>query len=335
MKIKGLTQKRGWFYYRPPQVDGLRPARIALRTKDPNEAAILALELKSKSDLAISSGRLAGEVQRYLAFKIESKAFTRATAQATSSTLRQFEIWIGNPRVSAITSSRIEAWRVHLHSQGKPDNSVVTYLRRVQGLFSWLLREGKIARSPFADVKAGKIRRSKRVLYCTREQRDQLIDTCPNEDLKWVLMAGFFLGLRRREIVEAVPEWFHSGLCQVTETPWYTPKDKESRIIHYGNRFEQFLAGYGSRSPWMLRPNKEHGRAIYRVETKKWIEQHGAEQGMPWLRHHVMRHTFATLHVQAGTPIPTVADWLGDSVEVTYNHYVAYAPNPSHINNID
>jgi hypothetical protein len=39
MKIKGLYQKRGWYYYRPAQKGGVRPPAVALGTKD-EEAAI-------------------------------------------------------------------------------------------------------------------------------------------------------------------------------------------------------------------------------------------------------------------------------------------------------
>ena len=36
--IKGLYKKRGFYYWQPPQKDGIRPKAIALRTKDYNEA---------------------------------------------------------------------------------------------------------------------------------------------------------------------------------------------------------------------------------------------------------------------------------------------------------
>lgn len=39
-----------------------------------------------------------------------------------------------------------------------------------------------------------------------------------------------------------------------------------------------------------------------------------------------LRHTFATWHVQAGTSIALVARWMGNSVQVCYDHYCAHAP---------
>ncbi len=335
-KIKGLTKIRDWWHYRPPQRDGIRPSRIALKTKDQAEAIRKALDLKAKSDLAISKGRLTGEIRRYLKAKEEQRAFTRSTIQSTSSALRQLELELGNPVITSVTTEHIQAWRAKLVADGKPDSSVITYMRRAQGFFSWLADSGRIADSPFRGLKLGKIKRSKSIAYCTKDQRNQLVDSCTDPDLLFVLMAGFYLGLRRREIVEAVPEWFRTpGLCEVSETPHYKPKDKELRHIHYGRKFSAFLEAYGQRSPFMLRPTKRHGQAIYRCDTRKALEGHGEDQGVPWLRHHIMRHTFATLHIQAGTPIPTVADWLGDDIKTTYDHYSAYAPTQAHIDNIE
>ena len=46
---------------------------------------------------------------------------------------------------------------------------------------------------------------------------------------------------------------------------------------------------------------------------------------------HVMRHTFASLLVQAGVSIYKVARWLGDGVEVVEDHYGHLAPKDSDI----
>jgi site-specific recombinase XerD len=45
----------------------------------------------------------------------------------------------------------------------------------------------------------------------------------------------------------------------------------------------------------------------------------------------VMRHTFASLLVQAGVSVYKVARWLGDGVEVVEEHYGHLAPKDSDI----
>lgn len=85
----------------------------------------------------------------------------------------------------------------------------------------------------------------------------------------------------------------------------------------------------------MVRPEVRHGRGNYRWDFRKPFEALTAELDMRWVTPHIMRHTFATLHIQAGTPLATVADWLGDSYQVTFDHYAAYAPTSQHIRNLD
>jgi len=52
MKIPGLSQKRGWWYYQSPQVDGIRPARVALRTQDKATAVRAALQIHNHAPAA-------------------------------------------------------------------------------------------------------------------------------------------------------------------------------------------------------------------------------------------------------------------------------------------
>ena len=45
--------------------------------------------------------------------------------------------------------------------------------------------------------------------------------------------------------------------------------------------------------------------------------------GLPDLRPHKLRHTFATQTLNAGVPITVVSKWLGHAnVSVTYNTYI-------------
>ena len=336
MKIPGLSQKRGVYYYRPPQVDGIRPRKVSLRTRDLSKALELALEMKKQSGWDISKGRLSGEIQRFLQAKESGGDYRPRTLETVRNTLRQFELWIGNPKVSAITSKHIVAWKEDMVSRGMSRSGMVAYMRRVQAFFSWLRKEERILTHPFEGVKIPAIKQTKAVSFCTRDERDRLISACDREDLLFCLMCGFFLGLRRMEIVEARPEWFAvPGSVQVTETSTYLPKDAERRVIHYGDRFANFLEGFGRPRPFMVRPEKRHGKANYRWDFRKPWEALTNRCGLAWVTPHVMRHTFASLHVQAGTPLPTVADWLGDSYDVTHRHYAAYAPSNAHIRNLD
>ena len=336
MIIPGLIQINGYYYYRPKQVAGVRPKRVSLRTKVLSVAIDKATHLDRTVGMANAPGRLAGEVDRYMVRRRAAGDYTRATAQATESTLAQFVKWSANPLVRNVTLPTLEAWQAHLVKAGRTSSTVATYLRRLQGLFSNLESRDLIVENPFSKFRCPSIKSSGSVSFCTRAQRDQLVESCEREDLRFIFMCGFYLGLRRIEIVEARAEWFRTpGVCEVAKTLTFLPKDKERRIIHYGAKFAEFLHEYGLKQPFMLRPDVSAGKSVYRYDARKPFVSHVEAQGFPWVRMHTLRHTFATLHVQAGTPLTLVADWLGDSYDVTHRHYVGYAPQAAHVSALD
>lgn len=336
MKIPGLGCRDGVYYYRPPQVDGRRPPRVSLRTRDLGEAINLALAMKSEHAAHYGKGRLIGEIDKFLAEREAGDELRPRTLETMRSTLHRFQLWAGNPLVSAITSAQIDEWKAHMVAEGMSRSGMVAYLRRVQSLFSWLHRTGRIGANPFSGVKVPSLRGVKSVTFCTREERDKLIALCDRDDLMFALMTGFFCGLRRAEIIEARPHWFRTpGLVEVAETETFRPKDATRRIVHYGSRFAEFLESYGLREPYMLRPDVEPGKSSYRWDFRRPWDELTRRAGLQWVTPHVMRHTFATLHIQAGTPLATVADWLGDSHDVTHRHYAGLCPKNSHRNALD
>jgi integrase len=341
--IKGLFQKRGIYYYQPPMVDGRRPSQKSLRTSHRATAIKRALELEQHHGIYNSRDRLSAEIDRFIAAKTRGGEMRRRSLESSRNTLQLFCRWADDPETGAVTKDVIEAWRDSMVERGMSDSGMVAYLRRVQSFFGWLKDQERITVHPFDGVKIPKIKRAQRITFCSAEQRDQLLETCDREDVRFVLMCGFFLGLRIAEIVEAIPLWFRvTGMVELTnhKVGFSNPRDEfklkdgELRTIHYNDRFRAFIEDYGLREPFMLRPDVARGKANRRWDPRRPYTEHCEAQGLRWVTPHVMRHTFATLHVQAGTPIATVARWLGDSVEVTYNHYAAYAPTPEHINNI-
>jgi integrase len=336
VKIKGLYQKREFFYFQPPMVQGVRPKPIALRTKNLHEAIRMATELRQRLSFDQDPDRLSHAIKRYIGEKRALQEMTRGTLEHTERFLERFAAWAGDILIAELSRSHIENFRLHLNEKGLKASTIVCQMRRLQGFCSWLKAKDKILRSPFEGVKLPTIKRTQAITFCTREQRDHLIECCDREDLHFILMAGFFLGLRIGEIIEAVPSWFRTpGVVELTETAHFQPKDKERRLIHYGDRFAQFLASYGLREPFMVRPEVRHGRGRMRWHCERPWKALVDSTELPWVTPHVMRHTFATLHIQAGTPLATVARWLGDSYAVTFAHYAAYAPTDAHIRNLD
>lgn len=338
MKIPGLSQRDGIYYYRPPQVNGVPAKRVSLRTKDLAEAVSLARELRMRASVQ-ESGRMSVEIEAYFRARQSREELSEWTVRTARSALIRLCNFLGDPLVADIGHKNIEAWDAECVARGLRMNTRRSYLAYFQAFFSWLRKRDKILVSPFDTFRVPSFRLRREIRFATREERDMLIERAREagrEDLLFVLHAGFFLGLRANEIVQARASWFRTGgVVELAETPTYVPKDKERRMIHYGPTFSAFLEEYGLREPYMLRPDITRANpGNYRVTLAHYLKPFVRDHGLGWISPHVMRHSFATHHVQAGTPLATVARWLGNSHDVCERHYAAYAPTVTHVNNI-
>lgn len=336
VKIKGLTEIGGWWYFRPAQREGRRPPRVALGTRSYEEAVKLALDLHRDRPVEFTPGTFAFEKERFLEVRRE-QVMSRWTLDSDASALKLFGVFLGvETPVALITARRVEGWLKELREAGKAAATVKTYLLRLHAFLAWLQERGVVARNVADEVKVPVVRKTRADRFCTREERDRLIEMCDREDLLIMLMLGFHAGLRLHEMVEARPEWLRfwpgGGEVCVMETSTFVPKDKEARRIPMNDRLHAFLRERTFEGPFVVRPDVGHAKHKYRWEPRKPLKRLVVAAGLPWVGWHSMRHTFATLLVMGGCPIATVAQWLGDGIEVTFKNYVGYAPVREHVN---
>jgi len=188
--------------------------------------------------------------------------------------------------------------------------------------------------------------------YCRKAERDRLIETLPENrpDLALVFWLGFFAGLRIREITQARTRWIdlEQGLISVQNSETWTTKDKAHRRIKMSARLQAFLRDYmelwpelkgADSSDFLLRPDKKQGKKCkgrnkrawrLRYDPRKPFKKHVTEQGLEWVSFHTMRHTWATLHAIAGTPLTTIARELGDDPKTTFDSYIGYTRHNEH-----
>lgn len=336
VKIKGLTCIGEWWYFRPAQKEGRRPPRVALGTRSYEEAVKMALDLHRDRPVEFTPGTFAFEKERFMEVRRE-QVMSRWTLDSDASALKLFGVFLGvETPVALITSRRVEGWLKELREAGKAAATVKTYLLRLHAFLAWLQERGVVARNVAEEVKVPVVRKTRADRFCTREERDRLIGLCEREDVLLMLMLGFHAGLRLHEMVEARPEWLRfwpgGGEICVMETSTFVPKDKEARRIPMNDRLHEFLRGRVFEGPFLVRPEVGHAKHKYRWEPRKPLKRLVAAAGLPWVGWHTMRHTFATLLVMGGCPIATVAQWLGDGIEVTFKNYVGYAPVREHVN---
>ncbi len=350
MKLKGLYRltHSGIFYYQPPQVGGIRPKPVNLGTKDEQIAVEKYHRAVADAQRQFAGGSVRMEAARFLAQRRSEGAHTERSSEESEADLERFAVFTGNPPLAAITGDDIEAYRVSLVARGLAAATIRSRLARIKALFSWAVESETIREHPGRGVKLPKAKATRTERYCTREERDRLLATVPEDrpDLACYLWLGFFAGLRKSELIEAHRDWVDlaGGVLHVRQTDTYVPKDKEDRTIRLGGRLKDFLARYlaavpAGEHPYLIRPDRGPGKKSKARGTKAWryrfdmeraFKSHVSAQGLPWVSNHTMRHTFATLHVIAGTPLGMVAKELGDDEGLVFRTYVGYSRHSGH-----
>ncbi len=356
MKLKGLYQKTdtGIWYYQPRMVKGVRPKPISLETKDPEEAAEAYFRVAQNAHREFSAESVRMEAVRFLRAKAASGQHTPRTTEQSEMVLEKFIALTKNPPIKAVRSSHILAFRDEMASRSLSPATIRASIGRLSAFFTWAVREGLIDDHPCKRVDMPRAVPTRTEKYCTKEERDRLISAVPADrlDLQLVLWLGFFAGMRRLEIVEAHRDWIDlaAGALHVKRTATFLPKGKRDRMVRISPRLGQFLAHYMEAvpavpgSPYLLRPDKLPGKVKgakgkkawrYRFDPRRAFNSLTEEVGLSWVHFHTMRHTFATLHAIAGTPLSVIAKELGDDQQLVFNTYVGYTRHGDHAGAVD
>src|SRR5205823_3145474 len=108
---------------------------------------------------------------------------------------------------AAIKTEDIE--RYYRHLQGRVSESTAQgYITTLRSFLNRQVELKRIRSNPVKGVKLARCDKKSRLLFCSREQRHELIKNAPNDEMKFILYCGFHAGLRKNEIIEARPDWF-------------------------------------------------------------------------------------------------------------------------------
>ena len=314
--MKGVTLKRNTYWLRM-RIDGKLIQR-SLGTSDEAEAIRLAREILAGREERVVSMPWETALNRFLDHKKEmgnSRAHLQMQRTIMGRAAREMQ-W--ESPIDA-TPAGIATWMQFR----KNPRTRIQYLEIMSRFFRWMVEKRMVASNPCDGIeRPRKVPKAVRKRFLTPDEADRLIGTPCGDDLKFAIFCGLHAGLRKGEICAARPEWFDldRGLLHVTADAEWHAKDGDNRTIPLSRQFREFLAGYGLRSPFMLRPEKKQGRYIYRADLRVPFEKHLNACGID-CHFHDLRRTFASLHVSAGVSIYKVAMWLGDAVAVVQAHY--------------
>src|SRR6266480_3429843 len=321
---------RGNIYWYQRMVNGRR-VQCSLGTTDYGEAVVKALEIRAEPFLSTAEP-LRDEIDAFIDYKLAQNEYSRDSADSKRYALEEFASFVNKADPSRIFTADVDRYYQTLRQRVK-ESTAQGYITTLRSFFNRLLETRKVRTNVVKAVRLARLDTKGRTNFCTPALRDKLIAKCKREDLKFVLFCGFHAGLRKREIIEARPDWFDmtKGLIHVQKTDTFRPKDRDERTIPMTKAFKTFLKGYGKRSPFMLHPEVPHGKSRYRWDFRRPWDEYIAEQKCPEVTPHIARHTFASLLASAGVSIYKIAQWLGDDVRVVQQHYAKLIPKDADI----
>jgi site-specific recombinase XerD len=313
-KLRGIYL-RGDVYGLGKQVNKRRTI-VSLETRDYAEAVARAREILERPELQTAQS-FSSEIDRFLKHKFETNRYSKMSADSKRSCLTLFAESVQDIPPASFASNQCRAY-YNAAKARVAASTAESYMFTRRSFFNWSVSQNLCRRNPALDVQLDRIDHKGRVRFADFELAQRLIENPPNEDLRFVLFCGFHAGMRKLEIVEAVPDWFNLSrrTVEIRAPTTFRPKDRDARTVPLTDWFADFLKGYGLRSPYVLQPDILHGKHRYRFDFRRGFSDYMKAQGLEWISPHVMRHSFASICASKGIDLYRIATWLGDDVRV-------------------
>lgn len=252
----------------------------------------------------------------------------KATQHDDIQHLRWLDTHLGSLNLSQVSRERIDAVTAKRKADGVSNATVNRMLAVIRAIlrraaldWEWIDKVPKIQLLPEPK---------RRIRWLTRTEADQLLAELP-EHLAAMARFSLATGLRQANVTGL--RWQQVDLER--RLAWIHPDQAKARkAISVPLNAEAVVV---LRQQWGIHSSHVftyHGKPVTEVNTKAW--RHALKRaGIEDFRWHDLRHTWASWHVQAGTPLHVLQE-LGawESVEMVkryahlgHNHLAGYAEN--------
>lgn len=319
-----------------------RKSRYVQGSRDDAEAIRRELVGDVQQGLTITDRRMtvSGFIQLWLEAR---RAFLRPrTVAGYREKLTYLDRHIGHRRLAVITPAVLSALYGRLLERGLSASTVHHLHAVTRRMFSDAERWGYLRTSPARNAEAPRMVKPDLATWTAQNVHRFLEGTVEDRWFGlWRLAAG--TGMRRGELVGLTWDRIdlaageirvEASVVVVDGRPtWSPPKSRSSlRVISLDpttvevlrkwrmRQAEQRLAlGYRDKDLVFCWPD---GRLINPNLVSKWFRQHVVTLGLPPIRFHDLRHTWATLALAAGVPAKVVSLHLGHSgIAITLDTY--------------
>ncbi len=244
--------------------------------------------------------------------------------------LNRWLAWLGNVRLSTITTAQVLSYRTHyLTKEQLSAHSVNVQVYALKSLLKLAKQEGKIDEMPTQGIIRLKHKNKKKELLSV-EQVESIIATaekeCPRTGKQFsdYVKVCCYSGGRETEVLNL--QWSHIHFdTELIEFSYLTKFDK-TRFVNFNPKLKAHLLDMYARrnqdSPYLFPSGRNKGKpissfntAMRTVETKINLD----------FSDHSFRHYFASMCVMKGLDFMTISRWLGHAdggllVGKTYGH---------------
>ena len=228
----------------------------------------------------------------------------KATIETDKMHFRWLDSHLGGKPLAAITRNVIDRLTDAKLAEGVSNATVNRVLEVVRAVLRRCVNQWEwLDRAPSVRMLKEPTRR---IRFLTRDEAQRLLDKLP-EHLADMAVFTLATGLRRANVTGL--EWSQVDL--VRRIAWVHPDQAKARkAIAVPLNAEAVLLIRKRLGKHPTHVFSFRGRPIVQVSTKAWYEALEAA-GIEDFRWHDLRHTWASWHVQAGTPLPVLQELGG------------------------
>ena len=339
--IKGLYKNNGIYYY-SPSTQGLskntkRPNPISLKTKDFDEALQKVIDLKG-IDFQTQGRGIAEWFEVYLADRKKGNHYAPSVLPNVTRMVKKFIEFVGpNTTPESIGKGNAMDWYNELNDGSREPISCQGYIRYTKAFFSWLLDKEIIKVNPFFRMKMPVAAATRIAEFWTAKERDKILKVAAKSKIQrrdetyFVLMMGFYAGMRIKEILNTKWKWFNikgnkgSITIQNEAEKGFKTKNRKIRTVPMPTVLFKYIKSldWGEDDEYVLFPEK--GDQLHRANGHRWdgrdsfnrvLKEANTEGGF-----HKMRHSYAHLRINAKVPETKIRKWMGITRDVYEKHY--------------
>lgn len=351
-------RSKGGVWYISYRQDG-RQRHRSLGTKNPREARRLLKEIEFRLESApetefFISERPKSEIVNPTVDEFWQAFSTWAMEHRSRSAVDEYRTWFKRftefaalERVGDAKRTDVERFKVSLMAQGirtpkgvgLAPTSVNGAIKALRSIWNHGAKLGlHTGDNPFRLVERFPVAQRSNHEFLEREAVDALLNAAAthakepyvhapeakNVQLAIALMA--LAGLRKREACFALWEWvqWDRKVLIVSSHDGFTTKNRKSRVVSMHDDLVKILWPHRKENGYILesvRVNELKSR--YRVDFRKSFQRVCEIAGIKTTPHG-LRHSFASRHAVAGTPLHVIAGWLGHSSTTVTERYAHF-----------